>query len=80
MEEEQYCLKWNNHQTTLLSVLSGLMDSEKLADCILSAEGKSIKAHQVVISACSPYLEVNSSCLYFFHNLSYIGIPACRQL
>ncbi|KAL1129321.1 hypothetical protein AAG570_013850 [Ranatra chinensis] len=55
--EGQYCLKWNNHHSTLISVLDSLLGSGKHVDCTLAAEGRELGAHKVVLSACSPYLE-----------------------
>ncbi|KAJ1529456.1 hypothetical protein ONE63_006233 [Megalurothrips usitatus] len=54
---EQYCLRWNNHQRTLISVFDSLQERGCMVDCTLSAEGRSLQAHKVVLSACSPYLE-----------------------
>ncbi|XP_047099941.1 longitudinals lacking protein, isoforms H/M/V-like [Schistocerca piceifrons] len=51
-------LRWNNHQTTLLSIFSSLLDNGSLADCTISAEGQYFKAHRVILSACSPYFEL----------------------
>lgn len=57
--DQQFCLRWNNHQSTLISVFDTLLESETLVDCTLAAEGQYLKAHKVVLSACSPYLEVS---------------------
>ncbi|KAI5720874.1 hypothetical protein M8J77_012799 [Diaphorina citri] len=53
---QQFCLRWNNHQSTLISVFEALLESGTLVDCTLAAEGQYLKAHKVVLSACSPYL------------------------
>lgn len=58
-EDQQFCLRWNNHQSTLISVFDTLLEKETLVDCTLAAEGKSLKAHKVVLSACSPYFAVS---------------------
>ncbi|KAL1129028.1 hypothetical protein AAG570_013560 [Ranatra chinensis] len=55
---EQFCLRWNNHQNTLISVFDNLLGTETLVDCTLVAEGKFVKGHKVVLSACSPLLEM----------------------
>lgn len=57
--DQQFCLRWNNHQSTLVSVFDTLLENGSLVDCTLAAEGQSIKAHKVVLSACSPYFEVS---------------------
>ncbi|XP_026840640.1 longitudinals lacking protein, isoforms H/M/V isoform X4 [Drosophila persimilis] len=54
-DDQQFCLRWNNHQSTLISVFDTLLENETLVDCTLAAEGKFLKAHKVVLSACSPY-------------------------
>ncbi|XP_044737207.1 longitudinals lacking protein, isoforms H/M/V isoform X39 [Chrysoperla carnea] len=56
-DEQQFCLKWNNHQSTLVSVFDSLLRRNQLLDCTLAAEGRSLKAHKVILSACSPYFE-----------------------
>uniref|UniRef100_A0A1A9WNG7 BTB domain-containing protein n=1 Tax=Glossina brevipalpis TaxID=37001 RepID=A0A1A9WNG7_9MUSC len=53
--DQQFCLRWNNHQSTIISVFGTLKENEALVDCTLAAEGKFLKAHKVVLSACSPY-------------------------
>ncbi|XP_043677920.1 longitudinals lacking protein, isoforms A/B/D/L isoform X39 [Vespula pensylvanica] len=56
-DDQQFCLKWNNHQSTLIQNFDTLYESGTLVDCTLAAEGKYLKAHRVVLSACSPYFE-----------------------
>ncbi|CAG9795276.1 unnamed protein product [Diatraea saccharalis] len=56
MGSEHYCLRWNNHQSNLLGVFSQLLHDESLVDVTLAcSEGASIRAHKVVLSACSSY-------------------------
>ncbi|KAL1129456.1 hypothetical protein AAG570_013982 [Ranatra chinensis] len=64
---QQFCLRWNNHQSTLVSVFDTLFESGTLVDCTLAAEGRFLKAHKVVLSACSPYLEALLSQHYEKH-------------
>ncbi|XP_024937179.1 longitudinals lacking protein, isoforms A/B/D/L isoform X12 [Cephus cinctus] len=56
-DDQQFCLRWNNHQSTLVQNFDTLLESGTLVDCTLAAEGKSLKAHKVVLSACSPFFE-----------------------
>lgn len=50
MGSEQYCLRWNNHQSNLLGVFSQLLKDESLVDVTLvCSEGTSIRAHKVRI-------------------------------
>ncbi|CAB3238789.1 unnamed protein product [Arctia plantaginis] len=56
MGSEHYCLRWNNHQSNLLGVFSQLLHDESLVDVTLAcSDGASIRAHKVVLSACSSY-------------------------
>nr|XP_018915640.1 PREDICTED: zinc finger and BTB domain-containing protein 49-like [Bemisia tabaci] len=58
MGSEHYCLRWNNHQNNLLGVFSQLLQDESLVDVTLAcSEGHSIRAHKVVLSACSSYFQ-----------------------
>ncbi|XP_076753831.1 uncharacterized protein LOC143425135 isoform X7 [Xylocopa sonorina] len=56
-DDQQFCLRWNNHQSTLIQNFDTLLENGTLVDCTLAAEGKYLKAHKVVLSACSPYFE-----------------------
>jgi hypothetical protein len=56
---QEFCLKWNNHRTTILSVMDALLEEESLVDVTLSADGQFIRAHRVILSACSPYFRVS---------------------
>ncbi|XP_060839256.1 sex determination protein fruitless-like isoform X21 [Rhopalosiphum padi] len=66
-DNQHFCLRWNNHQSTLISVFDTLLESGTLVDCTLAAEGQYLKAHKVVLSACSPYLELLLSQHYEKH-------------
>ena len=57
MDGQQYCLKWNHHQSNLLKVFSRLLGNEQFTDVLLATESKSIRCHKVVLSACSSYFE-----------------------
>lgn len=57
MGSQQFCLRWNNHQTNMLSVFDKLLSKEAFVDVTIACEGSSIKAHKMVLSACSPFFE-----------------------
>ncbi len=57
--EQQFCLKWNNHHTTILPFFDKLLEEESLVDVTLSADGQFIRAHRIILSACSPYFRVS---------------------
>ncbi len=59
--EQQFCLKWNNHRSTLFSVFETLLEEDNLVDVTLSADGQFLRAHRVILSACSPYFRVSIS-------------------
>lgn len=54
---QKYCLRWNNFQSNFLSQFEALKDDEDFVDVTMSCSGQSMKAHKVVLSACSPYLK-----------------------
>lgn len=55
---QQFCLRWNNYQSNLTSVFDQLLQNESFVDVTLACDGRSIKAHKMVLSACSPYFEM----------------------
>ncbi|CAH0393410.1 unnamed protein product [Bemisia tabaci] len=54
---QRFCLRWNNHQSNLLSVFDQLLHDESFVDVTLAVEGQFLKAHKMVLSACSPYFQ-----------------------
>ncbi|KAK8771540.1 uncharacterized protein LOC144124460 [Amblyomma americanum] len=55
---QQFCLKWNQHHGSLVSVFEELRCREAFVDVTLvCGEGASLKAHKLVLSACSPFFE-----------------------
>lgn len=58
MASQRFCLRWNNHQSNLLSVFDQLLHDESFVDVTLAVEGQLLRAHKMVLSACSPYFQV----------------------
>ncbi|XP_014364830.2 protein bric-a-brac 1 isoform X2 [Papilio machaon] len=54
---QQFCLRWNNYQSNLANCFDQLLQTESFVDVTLACEGRSLKAHKVVLSACSPYFQ-----------------------
>lgn len=61
MASQRFCLRWNNHQSNLLSVFDQLLHDESFVDVTLAVEGQLLRAHKMVLSACSPYFQVRGS-------------------
>ena len=57
MDPQLFCLRWNNHQTNLLSVFDQLLQLEAFCDVTLAVDGASIKCHKMVLAACSSYFQ-----------------------
>ncbi|XP_075233682.1 uncharacterized protein LOC142331571 [Lycorma delicatula] len=50
-------VRWRHHQSGLLSYLRQMLVSEIFVDVTLCCQGKRLKAHRVLLSASSPYLQ-----------------------
>lgn len=62
MEDVQY----DNHENRLMSSLQQIMNSEQFADVTLCcADGYKLRAHKVVLSYCSSYLQVRCKSAFF---------------
>ena len=55
MENEKLCLKWNDFQPSLQSAFGKYRSGTDFSDVTLACEGQIIKAHKVILSACSPF-------------------------
>ncbi|GLG94592.1 uncharacterized protein GBIM_01781 [Gryllus bimaculatus] len=59
---EELSLKWDEHHPAVISVFEELLAKGTLVDCTIAADGQYMKAHKVVLAACSPYFEHSGSC------------------
>lgn len=56
MNEEEFLLKWNNHQTNFVDVFNDLLRDESFVDVTLVCGGEAVPGHKMVLAACSPLL------------------------
>ncbi|XP_045595762.2 protein bric-a-brac 2, partial [Procambarus clarkii] len=57
MVEQHFCLRWNNYRTNITAEFETLREGEHFVDVTLACDGQQLKAHKVVLSACSPYFK-----------------------
>ncbi|KAG1661375.1 Protein bric-a-brac 1 [Nymphon striatum] len=57
MGSQQFCLKWNNHQVNITDTFENLLENDCFVDVSLACGGNIIKAHKIILSACSPFLK-----------------------
>ena len=55
MNGQTFCLKWDHFRTSVTSVFNNLRQEDELVDITLCCEGQRLKAHRMMLSACSPY-------------------------
>ena len=58
-DQQQFCLRWNDFQTNMVSSFKHLRDEKSFTDVTLACDGQTCKAHKMVLSACSPYFKVS---------------------
>ncbi|XP_037083977.1 longitudinals lacking protein-like, partial [Pollicipes pollicipes] len=82
MDTQQFCLKWDGFQSSITSVFDHLRQDEELVDITLCCEGQRVKAHRMMLSACSPYfrdLLKNNPCqqmVFFLKDTSAVDLLA----
>ena len=57
MANEKLCLKWNDFQNIVQTSFGELSGDNDFTDVTLACEDKIIKAHKVILSACSPFFK-----------------------
>ena len=55
--DENFCLRWNEYEKKYAEAFRGLRDNECFTDVTLATEGHQVKAHRVILSACSTYFD-----------------------
>ncbi|XP_021918580.1 uncharacterized protein LOC110829301 isoform X3 [Zootermopsis nevadensis] len=53
----EVCLRWNSYHSNMQATFPSLLSNEQFVDVTLACEGRSIKCHKVMLSACSSYFE-----------------------
>jgi hypothetical protein len=56
-QQQQFCLKWNNYQSNMSEFFQNMLMNENMVDVTVACEGASLKAHKMVLSACSPFFQ-----------------------
>jgi len=57
MAQQQFCLKWNNYQSNMSEVFQNMLINENMVDVTIACEGTHLKAHKMVLAACSPFFQ-----------------------
>ena len=57
MPDEKLCLNWNDFQDLVKVSFGDLRTDKDFTDVTLACEDQSVKAHKVVLSACSPFFK-----------------------
>ncbi|XP_014253495.1 protein bric-a-brac 2-like [Cimex lectularius] len=79
---QQFSLRWNNYLQHITHVFNSLRDEENLVDVTLCCEGKKIRAHKMLLSACSTYFRdifKENPCQHpvvIFRNVKYDDLEA----
>jgi len=55
---EQFCLRWNDFHSNITSAFSEIRDDDDFLDVTLVCDGDIVRAHKLVLSACSPLFRI----------------------
>jgi len=85
-DQEELCLRWKDFESQTLSAFRNLRNDAEFCDIRLAVKGeaKTLKAHRVVLSACSPYFhdllkEMNSEQSGMMASPSYIMMSGVKR-
>ncbi|XP_060529478.1 protein bric-a-brac 1-like isoform X2 [Cylas formicarius] len=56
-DDQRFCLRWNNFQSNIWSQFDVLRCDEDFTDVTIACEGRRVRAHKIILSACSPYFK-----------------------
>ena len=56
-EQQEFCLRWNDFHSNFHLSLEALRGDESFTDVTLSCSGRLVKAHRVILSACSAHFK-----------------------
>lgn len=79
---QQFSLRWNNYVQHVTHVFDSLRDEENLVDVTLCCEGRKLRAHKILLSACSGYFREifkENPCQHpviIFQNVKYEDLEA----
>ena len=54
---QKFCLRWNDYSSSMVTSFRHLREERSFTDVTISVDGESLKAHKMVLSACSPYFK-----------------------
>jgi len=52
---QQFSLRWNNYSQHIVTALEDLRSDDEFTDVTLSCDGERLKAHKILLAACSTY-------------------------
>lgn len=80
---QQFSLRWNNYLKHITCAFDTLRTDEDLVDVTLSCEGKRIRAHKMLLSACSTYFrdlfKVNAILVNLLRMHLNVGLFFCNN-
>ena len=57
MEDEKFCLRWNDFESNISVAFRELRDDKDLFDVTLACDDEQIQSHKMILSACSPFFQ-----------------------
>eukprot|EP00092_Neocalanus_flemingeri_P033748 GFUD01036693.1.p1 GENE.GFUD01036693.1~~GFUD01036693.1.p1 ORF type:complete len:350 (+),score=84.02 GFUD01036693.1:85-1134(+) len=80
MENEKFCLRWNDFETNISSAFRALREDKDLFDVTLVCDDEQIQSHKVILSACSPFFRKILCRNPHQHPLLYLKGVNCSDL
>ena len=80
MSSEKFCLRWNDFERNISHAFQELREDKDFFDVTIACDDEQMKAHKVILAACSPFFKTILLRNKHEHPLLYLKGVKCVDL